>query len=144
MPQMTDPRFGDSTDLERIGAELGAAIRRDHHSRSRRRTTMRLAVAGAVVAGVAMFGPSCLLVYAAAHAWHRTAGAAWRMHVERALAPMAIGLTFASAIALMRGTEHGWAAYAITTVATVVLSLTEVNPLIVLGGGAITLVLTGS
>jgi hypothetical protein len=54
MPQMTDPRFGDSTDLERIGAELGAAIRRDHHSRSRRRTTMRLAVAGAVVAGVVL------------------------------------------------------------------------------------------
>jgi chromate transporter len=100
-------------------------------------------IAGAIVAGLAMFGPSCLLVYAATQAWHRTAGAAWRLHVERALAPMAIGLTFASAIALMRGTEHGWAAYAITTVATVVLSLTEVNPLIVLGAGAITLVVTG-
>jgi len=100
--------------------------------------------AGAVVAGLAMFGPSCLLVYAAAHAWHRTTGAAWRLHVERALAPMAIGLTFASAIALMRGTEHGWPAYAITTVATVVLSLTEVNPLFVLAGGAVTLVVAGS
>ena len=82
-----------------------------------------------------MFGPSCLLVYAAAQVWHRTAGAAWRQHVERALAPMAIGLTFASAIALMRGTEHGWPAYAITTVATLLLSLTEVNPLCF--GGAV-------
>ncbi len=54
MPQMTDRRFGDSIDLERIGAELGAAIRRDHHSRARRRMITRLAVAGAVVAGVAL------------------------------------------------------------------------------------------
>lgn len=100
--------------------------------------------AGAVVAGLAMFGPSCLLVYVAAQVWHRTARAAWRFHVERALAPMAIGLTFASAIALMRGTEQGWPAYAITAVSTVVLSLTEVNPLFVLGGGAVALLVAGS
>jgi chromate transporter len=101
-------------------------------------------VAGAVVAGLAMFGPSCLLVYAAAKVWHRTAGMAWRLHVERALAPMAIGLTFASAIALMRGTEQGWPAYAITTVATVLLSLTEVNPVFVLAGGAVAFLVAGS
>jgi len=101
-------------------------------------------IAGAIVAGLAMFVPSCLLVYAAAQMWQRTAGAAWRLHVERALAPMAIGLTFASAIALMRGTEHGWPAYAITTVSTIVLSLTEVNPLFVLGGGAVALLVAGS
>ncbi len=101
-------------------------------------------IAGAVVAGLAMFGPSCVLVYVAARVWHRTGGAAWRVHVERALAPMAIGLTFASAIALMRGTEHDWRAYAITAVATVVLALTEVNPLFVLGGGAVALLVAGS
>ncbi len=101
-------------------------------------------IAGAVVAGLAMFGPSCVLVYVAARVWHRAGGAAWRLHVERALAPIAIGLTFASAIALMRGTEHDWRAYAITAVATVVLSLTEVNPLFVLGGGAVALLVAGS
>jgi chromate transporter len=100
-------------------------------------------VPGAVVAGLAMFGPSCALAYGASLMWHRTAGAAWRQHVERALAPMAIGLTFASAIALLRGTEHDWRAYAVTAVATVVLSVTEVSPLFVLGGGAAALLLVG-
>jgi hypothetical protein len=57
---------------------------------------------------------------------------------------MAVGLTFASAIALMRGTEHGWPAYAITAAATVLLSLTEVNPVFVLCGGAVALLVAGS
>jgi len=99
---------------------------------------------GAVVALLAMFGPSCALAYATARLWHRNGGAAWRYHVERALAPVAIGLTFASGIALMRGTEHDWRAYAVTAAATLVLSLTEVNPLFVLTGGAAALLLAGS
>ena len=53
-------------------------------------------VPGAIVAGLAMFGPACAVAYAASLVWHRTAGVVWRQHVERALAPMAIGLTFAS------------------------------------------------
>jgi chromate transporter len=98
---------------------------------------------GAVVALLAMFGPSCVLAYATARLWHRTGGAAWRQHVERALAPVAIGLTFASGIALMRGTEHDWRAYAVTAAATLMLSLTEVSPLLVLGAGAASLLLAG-
>ena len=84
-----------------------------------------------------------VLAYATARLWHRTGGAAWRQHVERALAPVAIGLTFASGIALMRGTEHDWRAYAVTAAATLLLSLTEVSPLLVLAGGAAALLLAG-
>ncbi len=101
-------------------------------------------VAGAVVAGLAMFGPSCMLVYGAAHAWHRTAGAPWRQHVERALAPVAVGVTFASGIALIRGTEHDWRTYAITAAATLLLSTTRLNPLFLLGGGAAAMLLAGA
>lgn len=98
---------------------------------------------GAAVAGVAMFAPSSLLVWGIARLWHRGAAATWRLHVERALAPIAIGLTFATGIALMRGTEHGVAAYAVTAVATLALSFTELNPLLALAGGAVVLVLAG-
>ncbi len=100
-------------------------------------------VPGAVVALLAMFGPSCLLAYAAARVWHRAASAAWRQHVERALAPIAIGLTFASGIALIRGTEHDWHAYAVTAAATLLLAFTEVSPLLLLGAGAAVLLLAG-
>ena len=103
-------------------------------------------VPGAVVAGLAMFGPSCALAYGASLVWHRTAGAPWRQHVERALAPMAIGLTFASAIALLRGTEHdhGGPMRLHWRCQPVVLSVTEISPLFVLGGGAVALLLAGS
>jgi chromate transporter len=96
-------------------------------------------LAGAMVAFVAMFGPSSVLVYVAARVWHRAAHAAWRMLLEHALAPVAIGLTFASGLALMRGTEHGWVAYAVTVGATLAFAFTEIHPLALLAGGAVLL-----
>jgi len=98
---------------------------------------------GAAVAGIAMFGPACVLAYVTARVWHRAGAAAWRRHIERALAPIAIGLTFGAGLTLLRDTEHGWHAYAVTAVATVVLSVTELNPLLALAGGAVALVVAG-
>jgi len=94
-------------------------------------------LAGAAVAVVAMFAPSCLLVHLAARAWQHFRDAPWRDRVERGLAPVAIGLVFASAIALTRGTAEGIAAYGLTGVASVVLTVSEISPLWVLGGGAL-------
>ncbi len=100
-------------------------------------------LAGALVAFVGMFGPSCVLAYFAARVWHRSAHAAWRVLVEHALAPVAIGLTFASGLALIRGTEHGWVAYAVTAGATLAFAFTELNPLALLAGGAVVLLVAG-
>jgi chromate transporter len=94
-------------------------------------------LAGAMVALVAMFGPTSLAVHVAARVWSRYRDASWRVTVERALAPIAIGMTFASALALMRGTEHTVAALAMTAAASLVLILTEAPPLVVMGGGAL-------
>ncbi|MDE2583382.1 MAG: chromate transporter [Rhodospirillales bacterium] len=95
-------------------------------------------LAGGLVAGVAMFAPSSVLAYLVAKFWHRSGGSAagWQARVERALAPVAVGLTLASGIALIRGTEHGWAAYGVTAAATVVLTLTELNPVAMTVAGA--------
>jgi chromate transporter len=99
--------------------------------------------AGALVSFVAMFGPSCLLVHVIARFWRQAAQSAWRALVERALAPVAVGLTFASGLTLMRGTEHGWLPWTITIASTAVFSLTEVNPLVLLAIGSVLLVLVG-
>ena len=93
-------------------------------------------IAGAAVATAAMFGPTCVLIYFAGRAWHHFRAAPWRDQVERGLAPVAIGLVFASAIALTRGTEDALAAYALTAISTVVFTATDVHPLWVLGAGA--------
>ena len=101
-------------------------------------------LAGGLVAFLAMFGPSCLITYVLARFWHRRAQAPWRALVERALAPVAVGLTFATGIALMRGTESGWLLYAVTLTSTVLFAFTDVSPVALLGVGAATLLLAGS
>ena len=57
--------------------------------------------------------------------------------MERALAPVAVGLTYAAGIALVGSTEKGWAAYMITAVATLVLTVTDLNPMFILAGGGL-------
>lgn len=100
-------------------------------------------IAGAVVSFVAMFGPSCLAVHLVARSWHRAAKAPWRAVVERALAPVAVGLTFAAGLALMRTTEHGWLPWGITLASTGLFAATEINPILLLFAGAGTLLLVG-
>src|SRR6201999_1754205 len=77
-------------------------------------------LAGAAVSFTAVFAPSsftpivppsCLVVHLVARSWQRAARSAWRALVERALAPVAVGLTFASGFALMRRTERGGGAW---------------------------------
>jgi len=93
-------------------------------------------VIGALVAVLAMYLPSGLIVFFGARAWGSAARATWRAHAERALAPVAVGLTYASGIALVRATEHEWQALAVTAAATLLLALTQVHPLLVLLTGA--------
>ncbi|HET6306704.1 MAG TPA: chromate transporter [Rhodopila sp.] len=100
-------------------------------------------LAGAAVALIAMFAPSCLAVHILARFWQRAAHAPWRAVVERALAPVAVGLTFASGLALMRGTEHGWLPWGVTIASTALFGLTETNPILLLLLGAATLLLVG-
>lgn len=99
--------------------------------------------AGAAVSFVAMFAPSCLAVHIVARYWHRAARSAWRAVVERALAPVAVGLTFASGLSLMRGTEHGWLPWAVTLISAGLFALTEINPILLLAAGASALLLVG-
>ena len=94
-------------------------------------------LAGAAVATLAMFGPSCLLVHLAAGLWHRTRNASWRARVERGMGPVAVGLIFASGLALMRGTEHGAAALGLTLAATAVLAWSDSPPLLVLAAAGL-------
>jgi chromate transporter len=101
-------------------------------------------LAGAAVAFVAMFACPGLVVHLVARYWQSAARSPWRTLVERALAPVAVGLTLASGLALMRGTEHGWLPWLVTIASTVLFSVTNINPLLPLALGASILLLVGS
>jgi chromate transporter len=57
---------------------------------------------GAVVATLAIYIPSSIVVYAASHWWHKNEGSPWRLAIERGLAPVALGLIFAGIVAVLR------------------------------------------
>lgn len=101
-------------------------------------------LAGAAISFTAMFAPSSLAVHLVARYWQRAARSAWRAVVERALAPIAVGLTLASGLALMRGTEHGWLLWSVTIASTALFSATMISPILLLALGAGILLLVGS
>ena len=94
-------------------------------------------VAGAPVATIAMLGPSCVLMFAGCRAWDRFRDTNWRIAFERGLAPVTVGLVFASGLTVVRAADHGPAGYAVTALATVLLTRTAVNPLLVVAASAL-------
>jgi chromate transporter len=94
-------------------------------------------IMGAVVATVAMLGPSCLVMYAACRGWERLRESKWRTAIEHGLAPVTVGLVFATALTIMRAADHGPVGYALTAIATLVLVRTSVSPLVVMGAAAV-------
>lgn len=93
-------------------------------------------LAGALVASVSMFAPSSTLVAIAAGIWRRHERSRLRFRIERALIPVAIGLTVGSALAIARRNESEAVLWAVTAVSTVVLTWRKPNPLgvLLLGG----------
>ena len=99
---------------------------------------------GALVAVVAMFLPSSLLVYGVAHVWARNEGAAWRASVERGLAPIAAGLILATSLTLLQSTRGGWMAWLLAGILGAVLLVTRIHPLVLIAVGALVFLTVGA
>ena len=92
--------------------------------------------AGAVVATVALYLPSSLLVYGAARLWGRWRGSVWHAAVERGLAPVAAGLLLSGGIAVLRVAPGGPAVWAAAIIATVMLlRWPRLHPLVLFAAG---------
>jgi chromate transporter len=98
---------------------------------------------GALVASLAIFLPSSVLVFLLAKVWARFRGARWQLAVEQGLAPVAAGLILAGSVTVFRAAAGGWLAWVVALAATAVITLTEVNPLLLIGAGACIFLLEG-
>jgi chromate transporter len=78
-------------------------------------------ISGALVATLAFYVPSAVLVYGAGRLWGRWRGAAWHAAVERGLAPVAGGLFLSGGVAVLRVSPGGWPEWAAAFAATAVL-----------------------
>jgi chromate transporter len=90
-------------------------------------------LAGAIAATLAIYIPSSLLVYAAVRWWHKSADSPWRGILERALAPVAVGLIFAGALAVLEAAHATWYQIVTALVAAGLLLYTRVGPYTLLG-----------
>ena len=94
-------------------------------------------VIGALVATIAVCGPSSIVCYVAWRSMDRLRESRVRVVIQRALAPLAIGLILATGYTLARGADRSAGAFALTVLATGVLGFTRVNPVWVLIAAAV-------
>jgi chromate transporter len=93
-------------------------------------------VAGALVATVAMTGPTCLVAFLTVRLWDRFKEARWRRAVQAGLVPLSIGLLAAGAYVLAGASDHNWVAVAVTVATAAVGYFTRLNPLWLFGFAA--------
>jgi chromate transporter len=93
-------------------------------------------IPGAVVATLAMCGPSSVLAFAASGLWERAREARWRIALAVGLAPVTVGLVGASAWLLTRAADQNWRQAAVTMAAAAYGLLSKRNPLWCLGAAA--------
>ncbi len=84
---------------------------------------------GALVTTLAMCGPPGVLAFFVGGAAERFKGAAWHGAVSRALVPVTIGLTAASAVVVASTAGYGWMAAAITLGTALTAYFLPVHPL---------------
>jgi chromate transporter len=98
---------------------------------------------GAVIATLAIFVPSSLVVYYVTLWWQNHPGSPLKTAVEHGLAPVAIGLIFAGALAVIQSAPLSVLTLATTALCTLVLYVSKVSPYLLVLGVAASFVLLG-
>ena len=92
---------------------------------------------GALIASVAIFVPSSLLVYGLARLWARHREATWTRVIQAGLVPVAAGMILAASCTVLRAAEGGPWAWSVAAASTLALMYTRINPFLLLGAGAL-------
>jgi chromate transporter len=82
---------------------------------------------GAVVATLAIFVPSSIVMYAVSAWWQRNEKSTIRRAIEQGLAPVAVGLIFAGAVIVLRAAHAGPLALATTATVCLLQSTTKIS-----------------
>ncbi len=91
---------------------------------------------GAIVATLAIYIPSSLAVYGAVRWWHASNDSPWRGALERGLAPVAVGLVFAGAVAVMQAAQVNALQIVTTLLAAGLLIFTRIGVYAIMAAAA--------
>jgi chromate transporter len=93
-------------------------------------------VAGALIATLAMCGPTAVLAYYVSRLLKQSSHSRWPAIIQAALVPLSIGLMGASCLIVALSSDRTWAAALVTAGAAVLAFATRLNPLwLLLAGG---------
>jgi chromate transporter len=92
---------------------------------------------GAVMAAIAIYLPSSLVVYAAVRWWHASKDSPWRGILQRALTPVAVGLVFAGAVAVLQAARVDALQIFATVITAGLLLTTRVGVYSIMAGAAV-------
>ena len=92
---------------------------------------------GALVATLAMCGPTSLFAFYVGGVWEGFKGAPWRRAIQAGLLPISIGLIAASGLVVASATAHNFVAVATTLATAVVTYATRLNPLWIFAAAAL-------
>jgi chromate transporter len=92
---------------------------------------------GALVATLAMCGPTCIFAFYIGHVWERFRDAPWRAAIQAGLLPISIGLIAASAFVVASVAVHNLVAVVVTLTTAIVTYTTRLNPLWIFAAAAL-------
>jgi chromate transporter len=95
-------------------------------------------VTGALVATLAMCGPTAVLAYYVSRLLTRSSQSRWPAMIQMALVPLSIGLMGASGLILTQTSDRTWIAALVTALSAVLAFATRLNPFwLLLAGGCL-------
>jgi chromate transporter len=92
---------------------------------------------GALLALAAMCGPAAVLAWWVADLWDRFKGSSWRTAIQRAIAPIVVGLIGAGGFILATPGAPDWRLWLIAAASAAGMLLTKINPLGLLAAGGV-------
>ena len=92
-----------------------------------------IAILGALVATLAMFVPSSILVYFAGNWWDHWKESPWRHSVMNAILPISTGLILAATWIIAKTSIHSLPTAIMGVVALTLMLFTKINPVLMMG-----------
>jgi chromate transporter len=92
-----------------------------------------IAILGALVATLAMFVPSSILVYFAGNWWDHWKESPWRHSVMNAILPISTGLILAATWIIAKTSIHSLPTAIMGVVALILMLFTKINPVLMMG-----------
>jgi chromate transporter len=92
---------------------------------------------GSVIVAFAFFVPDCMLTLFANRLWLRYSESPWRHAIQRAMAPISIGLMLSGTYSIARLSIHNAMSFGIAAMTLGVLMWRRLNPLLLISAGGL-------